>query len=187
MVGLAAEYGEEKTVMIDGTYLKAYRTATSMGVKKGRGHPISRSRGDMNTKFHAICDIQGRLPNLFVATGQVSNSIDARAILNSLSDVDWLIGDRGYGADWYREALKDKGIRPSIPGRKQRKTGLKCDKRRCKCRNRIEIMFGKLKDWRRVATRYDKCIKVFLSAIALAAVVICWAMKPDPSRSLFDQ
>jgi hypothetical protein len=40
--------------------------------------------------------------------------------------------------------------------------------------NRIEIMFGRLKDWRRVATRYDRCPKVFLSAIALAATVIHW-------------
>ncbi|WP_417267411.1 MULTISPECIES: transposase [Celeribacter] len=43
-----------------------------------------------------------------------------------------------------------------------------------KRRNRIEIMFGRLKDWRRVATRYDRCPKVFLSAIALAATVIYW-------------
>ena len=43
-----------------------------------------------------------------------------------------------------------------------------------KRRNRIEIMFGRLKDWRRVATRYDRCPKVFLSAIALAALVIYW-------------
>ncbi len=50
------------------------------------------------------------------------------------------------------------------------------DKRRYKRRNRIEIMFGRLKDWRRVATRYDRCPKVFLSAIALAlaATVIYW-------------
>nr|WP_081288611.1 transposase [Tritonibacter mobilis] len=43
-----------------------------------------------------------------------------------------------------------------------------------KRRNSMEIMFGRLKDWRRVATRYDRCPKVFLSALALAAVVICW-------------
>jgi transposase len=48
------------------------------------------------------------------------------------------------------------------------------DKRQYKRRNRIEIMFGRLKDWRRVATRYDRCPKVFLSAIALAATVIYW-------------
>ncbi|WP_282027839.1 transposase, partial [Ruegeria faecimaris] len=57
---------------------------------------------------------------------------------------------------------------------KQRKTTVKYDKRRYKRRNRIEIMFGMLKDWRRVATRYDRCPKVFLSAIAIAALVIYW-------------
>ncbi len=48
------------------------------------------------------------------------------------------------------------------------------DKRLYRPRNRIEIMFGRLKDWRRVATRKDRCHKVFLSAIALAAFVIYW-------------
>ncbi|GAA6160582.1 hypothetical protein NBRC116589_27560 [Ruegeria sp. HU-ET01832] len=128
----------------------------------------------MNTKLHAICDSQGRPLNLFVTAGQVSDYIGARALLSSLPDVDWLLVDRGYDADWFREALKNKGIRPCIPGRKQRKTTVKYYKRRYKRRNRIEIMFGRLKDWLRVATRYDRCPKVFLSAIALAALVIYW-------------
>ncbi len=51
---------------------------------------------------------------------------------------------------------------------------IKYDKRRHRRRSRIEIMFGRLKDWRRVATRYDRCPAVFLSAIALAATVIFW-------------
>ena len=95
-------------------------------------------------------------------------------MLSSLPDVDWLLGDRGCDADWLRDALKDNGIRPCIPGRKQRKKTVKYDKHRYKRRNRIEIMFGRLKDWRRVATRYDRCPKVLLSAIALAANVIYW-------------
>ncbi len=128
----------------------------------------------MNTKLHAICDSQGRPINLFVSAGQVSDYIGARALLSSLSNVDWLLGDRGYDADWFREALKDRGIRACIPGRKRRNTAVKYDKRRYKRRNRIEIMFGRLKDWRRVATRYHRCPKVFLSAIALAALVIYW-------------
>ena len=63
---------------------------------------------------------------------------------------------------------------PAHPSRKQRKTAVRYDKRRYKRRNRIEIMFGRLKDWRRVAMRYDRCPKVFLSVIALAALVIYW-------------
>jgi transposase len=108
------------------------------------------------------------------AAGQVSDYIGARALLGGLPNVKWLLGDRGYDADWFREALKDKGIRACIPGRKQRKTTVKYDKRRYRRRNRIERMLGRLKDWRRVATRYDRCPKVFLSSIALAAVVIYW-------------
>jgi len=102
----------------------------------------------MNTKLYAICDSQGRPLNLFVTAGQVSDYIGARALLSSLPDVDWLLGDRGDDADWFREALKNKGIRACIPGRKQRKKPEKYDKRRYKRRNRIEIMFGRLKDWR---------------------------------------
>lgn len=82
--------------------------------------------------------------------------------------------DRGYDADWFREALIDRKITPCIPGRKSREKPIKYDKRRYRKRNRIEIMFGRLKDWRRVATRYDRSPTVFLSAIALAATVIFW-------------
>ena len=88
---------------------------------------------------------------------------------------EWMIADRGYDADWFRDALKDKGIRPCtcIPGRKSRGKAIRYDKRRYR-RNRIEIRFGRLKDWRRVATRYDRCAKTFLSAVALDATVIFW-------------
>lgn len=128
----------------------------------------------MNTKLHAICDSKSRPLNLFVTAGQMSDYIGAKALLSSLPNVDWLLGDRGHDADWFKETLKYKGISPYIPGRKQRKAAIRYNKRRHKRRNRIEIMFGRLKNWRRVATRYDRCPKVFLSAIALAATVIFW-------------
>ena len=90
----------------------------------------------MNTKLHAICDSKGRPLDLFVTAGQVSDYIGARALLKGLPQVEWLLGDRGYDADWFREGLKDKGIRACIPGRKQRKVSVKYDKRRYKSRNR---------------------------------------------------
>ncbi|RAK20003.1 DDE family transposase [Salipiger aestuarii] len=82
----------------------------------------------------------------------------------------WLLADRGNDADWFREALKDKGIKVRIPGRKSRNRAVKYDKRR----NRIEIMFGRIKDWRRGATRCDRCPETFFSAIMLAATVLFW-------------
>ena len=128
----------------------------------------------MNTRLHAVTDAQGRPIRFFMTAGQVSDYIGARALLSGLPNVKWLLGDRGYDADWFREALQDKGIRACIPGRKKRKTPIKYDKRRYKRRNRIEIMFGRLKDWRRIAMRYDRCAHTFFSAITLAATVIFW-------------
>ncbi|MFS0739345.1 IS5 family transposase [Brevundimonas sp. 3P9-tot-E] len=175
MEGLSGAQAERRTVMIDATYLKAHRTASSLAVKKGNlGRLIGRTKGGMNTKLHAVTDANGRPISLFMTAGQVSDYIGAAALLDSLPRAQWLLGDRGYDADWFRDALQAKGIMPCIPGRKTRTEPIRYDKRRYKRRNRIEIMFGRLKDWRRVATRYDRCPNVFLSAIALAATVLFW-------------
>jgi IS5 family transposase len=63
---------------------------------------------------------------------RVSDYTGAAALLNSLPSADWLLADRGYDADWFRDALKDKGIKPCIPGRKSRGKPVKYDKRRYK-------------------------------------------------------
>ena len=94
--------------------------------------------------------------------------------MRSLPKAGVLLADRGYDANWFRNALTDMGIQPCIPSRRNRKVPIKHDKRRYKRRDRIEIMFGRLKDWRRVATRYDRNPKVFLSAVALAATIMFW-------------
>ncbi len=69
----------------------------------------------MNTKLHAVTDSVGRPIRLFLTAGQVSDYVGARALCSSLPGVKWLIADRGYDADWFREALREKGIRPCIP------------------------------------------------------------------------
>ncbi|WP_283214618.1 MULTISPECIES: transposase [unclassified Sphingomonas] len=100
--------------------------------------------------------------------------IGAAALLDELPKAQWLLADRGYDADWFRDALREKGIKPCIPGRKARNEPIRCDKRRYKHRSRIEIMFGRLKNGRRVATRYDRYPTAFFSAIALAGTAIFW-------------
>ena len=141
--------------------------------KGGRGRQIGRTKGGMNTKLHAVADAKGRPIGFFMSAGQVSDYTGAAALLSSLPKAGWLLADRGYDADWFREALKDKGIKVCIPGRQSRKKAVKYDTRRYKRRNRIEIMFGRLKDWRRVATRYDRCPETFFSAIMPAARRCC--------------
>jgi transposase len=86
----------------------------------------------MNTKLHAVTDAEGRPIRFFMTAGQVSDYTGAAALLDSLPKAEWLLADRGYGADWFRDALKDKGIKPCIPGRKSRGKPLEHDKRRYK-------------------------------------------------------
>ena len=107
----------------------------------------------MNTKLHAVTDANGRPLSFFMTAGQISDYFGAAALLDDLPKAQWMLADRGYDADWFRDALQEKGFKPCIPGRKSRLVPINYDKRRYRRRNRIEIMFDRLKDWRRVATR----------------------------------
>ena len=78
----------------------------------------------------------------------------------------------GYDGDALRAAIKARGITPCIPPRKGRKNPAAYCKATCRRRNLVERMFGRLKDWRRIATRYDRCAHTF-SAICIAATVVC--------------
>lgn len=93
IMGLASGGGEEKVVMIDATYLKAHRTASSLRVKKGgaddkRGRPIGRTKGGLNTKLHAVTEARARPLRLFMTAGQVSDYLGAAALLRSLPGAD---------------------------------------------------------------------------------------------------
>ena len=93
---------------------------------------IGRTKGGLNTKLHAVTDAKGRPLKFFMTAGQVSDYTGAAALLGSLPAAERLIADRGCDADWFRDALKDKGIRPCIPGRKSRGKTVRHDKRRYK-------------------------------------------------------
>jgi putative transposase len=143
-------------------------------VNDNPGRLIGRSKGGLNSKLHAVTDPAGRPVRMFLSGGQTSDHIGARVLVGDLPDADVLLADRGYDADWFRKALQDKGIAPRIPSRKCRKTPIPHDAELYKRRHRIENSFARLKDCRRVATRSDRCPKVFLSVCALAAIVMFW-------------
>jgi transposase len=98
----------------------------------------------------------------------------AEALLDALPKAPALLADRGYDADWFRNALRAKGITPCIPPKKNRKTNIPYDAALYRQRHKVENMFAKLKDWRRIATRYDRCAHTFKAAITIAAIVIWW-------------
>ena len=77
---------------------------------------IGRTKGGMNTKLHAVADAEGQPIGFLMSDGQVSDDAGAAALLGSLPKAGRLLADRGHDADWFREALKDKGIKVCIPG-----------------------------------------------------------------------
>lgn len=121
-----------------------------------------------------MTDAKGRPIRLFLSAGNRSDYLGAAVFADDLPPAKWILADKGYDADWFRNALKDKGIEPCIPSRRSRKHPIPHDKERYKARHKIENMFARLKDWRRIATRYDRCPEIFLSAITLAAIVLFW-------------
>jgi transposase len=133
---------------------------------------IGLTKGGLNSKLHAVTDALGRPIRMFLTSGNISDYTGARALMPSLSQAKWLLADRSYDANWFRNGLKSMEREPCIPSRKFRKQIIQYDKTRYKLRHKIENMFGRLKDCRRIATRYDRCPELFLSAIALAVTVL---------------
>jgi transposase len=85
-----------------------------------------------------------------------------------------LVADRAYDANSLRRDLKAACILPVIPGTRCRKRPVRYDPLQYRERWRIEAAFCRLKDFRRVATRYDKLAADFASAVALATIVAFW-------------
>ena len=104
----------------------------------------------------------------------MSDHRGASLVLDTLPPASHLLADRGYDSAWFRSALGARGITPCIPSSASRKRPFDYDRLIYRQRHRIENMFAKLKDWRRIATRYDRCAHTFFSAICIAATVIFW-------------
>lgn len=119
-----------------------------------------------------MCDGDGKPLVLLLSAGQLSDYQGAALLLDALPKAKELLADRGYDANWLRTALIRKGITPCIPPKKNRKVAIPYDKTLYKQRHKVENMFAKLKDWRRIAMRYDRCAHTFFSAICIAASCI---------------
>jgi len=128
----------------------------------------------LNSKLHALCDDKGRPLVLCLSEGQLSDHIGAKLIDPAIPDAKVLIGDKGYDSDEFRNALNTRKIKACIPPRSNRTAPTSYPKSMYKHRHKVENMFAKLKDWRRIATRYDRCAHTFMSAICIAATVIFW-------------
>ncbi|GGE89645.1 hypothetical protein GCM10011317_53220 [Niveispirillum cyanobacteriorum] len=143
--------------------------------KRGaKAQAIGISRGGQTTKVHALTDTLGRPVALHVTAGNVSDITMAETLLAEVDDCRYVLADKGYDSDKLRTKIKEKGAKPVIPGRKSRKKPIRFDKLRYKFRWMVEAVFCRLKDFRRVATRYDKLARNFLSTLAIATIVAYW-------------
>ena len=122
-----------------------------------------------------MSDVLGRPAVVHLIPGSASDVRTAPAVLAAAPGrIRRLLADKGCDADWLRTHLRASGIVPVIPGTRSRKRPTRHDKLRYKDRWRAEAVFCRLKDFRRVATRYDKLARNYASTVALAAVVAFW-------------
>ena len=126
----------------------------------------------MSTKIHALVDALGNFISFHLTPGQACDLDGADVLLHELT-ADTLLADKGYDADErVIEQLEQQGKTPVIPPKRNRSVKREYDKHLYKARHLIENFFAKLKQYRAIATRYDKRARNFLGAIYLAAAVI---------------
>lgn len=110
----------------------------------------------------------------YLTPGQTADIKGAVMLGASLPKARYLLADKAYDADHWRAYLKSQRIVPVIPNKSNRKKPHPFNKKRYKGRNVIERMFGRLKDFRRVAMRYDKNACNFMAGLCLAALICYW-------------
>jgi transposase len=134
------------------------------------GQALGRSRGGFSTKLHLRCDAHG-LPLAVVLTpGQTHEARAFAALVEDLAPgTRCLVGDAGYDADWLRQELLQRGVLPVIPPNPVRKEPAPLGRELYRLRNRVERLVNRLKQFRAVATRYDKTAESFLAFVHLAA------------------
>src|SRR5689334_2809487 len=126
--------------------------------------PITPKTGSL---FHADSHAGGRLPSL--APGQAHELPLAPGLLGCLPDVPgWIVGDRGFASDAFRERIWNLGARPAIPPRRT-DASVACPEWIYVNRHLVENLWARLKEWRAVATRYEKTARSFLGILCLAA------------------
>jgi len=132
------------------------------------------TKGGRNSKIHAVVDDLCR-PWVFVLTaGNIADCVLAETCVSLIPGVTQLRADKGYDTNAFRAFLKAKGIKTVIPGKSNRKKHIRHDKQAYKGRNVVERCFCRLKDFRRIATRYDKLARNFFSALCFVATLAYW-------------
>ena len=158
------------SAMIDGTIVTVHHKAS--GARGGaKNNAIGRSRGGLTTKIVALVDALGTLVRFVLLPGQRHDSVGVAPLIEGVS-FDALLGDKAFDADWLRAELDDRGAAAVIPPRSNRKVMIDYDTEMYRWRHLVENYFAKIKQFRAIATRYDKTAESFSANINLAAALI---------------
>jgi transposase len=155
------------------------RQGAPLGLGRKRGEQkqaIGRSRGGRNTKIHAIADAKGRLLSILLTAGQAHDCPPAPRLIRRTNAAKTLLGDTAYDSSPFRQWLKERGTKTVIPNKANRKQPFSFDKKTYRQRHRIENAFCRLKDFRRIATRYDRLARNFLASVCLVAAIVWWVL-----------
>ena len=145
-----------------------------MPPKKG-DQALGRSRGGLTTKIHALCASEADAVDIRITAGQAGDAPVGEAIIDAIDPRDGIkqaAMDKAYDSNAIRAKLDAKGITPVIPPKSNRLDIIVYDKESYKQRNKVERLFNKIKQFRRVATRYEKLKANFLAFVIVALIVI---------------
>ncbi|WP_425598873.1 IS5 family transposase [Brucella intermedia] len=159
--------------MIDSTIIRAHHCAA--GGKGGtQSQALGRSRGGFSTKLHLHANADGLPISVVLTPGEAHDLIAYDDLMAERdSDPGVLLGDRGYDSDRLRQDARDRGAQPEIPTKRSRKVQHSVNRRLYALRSRIECFINRLKNCRRVATRYDHTASSFLG-FALLGCIRLW-------------
>jgi transposase len=152
-----------------------------LGQKTGGGcQAIGRSRGGPSTKLHAIVEARGLAVEVVITPGQASDYGPAEALIEGRAG-EAVIADRGYDADRVVELIERQGSEAVIPPRRHRCTKPRAfDAQLYRLRHRVEFFFNRLKQFRRVATRYEKTARNYLAMIQIGCLRIWTRFEAPP-------
>ena len=139
--------------------------------KRGaKDQALGRSRGGLSTKIHMSVDAAGQPMRFILTGGQASDAPQAIPLLSGIRTTH-VIADKGYDSDGIVSFVQEQGAVAVIPPKSNRKVKREYDRRIYKERNLIERAFNRLKNWRRIATRYDRRSIYFMASLHLAAAI----------------
>ena len=157
-------------VIVDGTIVRVHQHGS--GARGGtRTQAIGRSRGGLTTKIVALVDALGNLVRFVLLPGQRHDSVGVAPLLTDL-DFAALLADKAFDSDGFRTELDNRGAVAVIPPKANRVTTIPCDFEMYKWRHLVENFFCKIKEFRRIATRYDKTDTSFAAMIHLVGSVL---------------